>query len=78
MTKLDDLIRDALEFEPDADVSSISYAATPEWDSVAHMRLLAALEEEYELTLEPEELMAMTDYASVRMVIEGRTGAERS
>ncbi len=77
MSRLEETIRTALELEADVDLASISYRDTPAWDSVAHLQLLTAIEEEYELTLEPDELMAMTNYASIRAVVERRSRGMR-
>ena len=74
MSRLDDTIRDALELDPDVDLEAIAYRETPGWDSVAHLQLLTALEEGFDLVFEPHELMGMTDYASIRRVVEGRAG----
>ena len=73
MPTLDRIIREALELDESVELTSLAYRETAEWDSVAHLSLLTALEEAYGFELEPDELMAMTDYAGVRRVIERRT-----
>lgn len=32
------------------------------WDSIGHMTLIAALEDEFDIMLEPEDMMAITSY----------------
>ena len=72
MTRLDTIVRDVLGLEPNIDLEHVAYRETPTWDSVAHLQLLTALEEAYQLTFELEELMGMTDYAEICAVIERR------
>lgn len=76
MATLDRIFRDVLELDETVELASLAYRETAEWDSVAHLSLLTSLEEAYGFELEPDELMAMTDYAGVRMVIERRTGRD--
>lgn len=73
MSRLDDIVREVLDLEPDVDLSSIAYRETPTWDSVAHLELLTALEQAYGLTFEPDELMEMSDYDAIRAVTERRS-----
>ena len=40
----------------------LAYQAIPSWDSVGHMTLIAALEDEFDIFLEPEDMMALTTY----------------
>lgn len=77
MSRLDDTIRGALELDPTIELETISYRGTPAWDSVAHMQLLTAIEQEYGLTLGSDDLLSMTDYAGVRDVVRRRTGDDR-
>ena len=77
MSKLDRIMREALGLDEAVELTSLAYRETPEWDSVAHLSLVSSIEEAYGFELQPDELMAMTDYASVRQVIEGRLSSER-
>ena len=38
------------------------YSSVKEWDSVAHMALVAALEEEFEIMLDTEEVIDMSSF----------------
>lgn len=78
MSRLDRIMRETLELDETVELSSLAYHETPQWDSVAHLSLLNAVEEAYGFELEPDELMAMTDYAGVRGVIERRVRDEGS
>ena len=56
--------------------SSISEDSSPDtighWDSLAHMRLMLALEEEFGLRFTDEEIMSMTRVATMVSRIDGR------
>jgi acyl carrier protein len=36
-----------------------------EWDSLRHLNLIVALEDEFDVNLEPEQISIMTSFASV-------------
>lgn len=49
-------------FETEKDVDGFQFKETQEWDSVGHMILVTALEETFEITLEPEEIVALSSF----------------
>lgn len=58
---------------PEHDVSaSTSVDNTPEWDSMASMLLVQALEEEFRVRLSDREVMQMTDVATVIEVVRSK------
>lgn len=77
MERLDTVVRASLELEPDVDVRSTSYRHTTAWDSVAHLQLLTALEEEFEITFDDEDVLDMTAYDQLREAVERRLRAKR-
>lgn len=40
------------------------------WDSLNHMNLILALEEEFEITIPDEDVANLTSYALIKLVIE--------
>lgn len=46
------------------DVENAAMGTTDKWDSIGQMSLIAMVEEEFEIELEPEEVMAFTDYSA--------------
>lgn len=46
------------------EVEKFVYKDTPEWDSIAHMTLIAGLEDAFGIELEPEDMLAITSYTS--------------
>ena len=60
-----------MSFDPDStiDKSSLQYSVTPEWDSIAHMTLIAALEDEFGITFETEEVIEMGNYQIIEDIL---------
>jgi acyl carrier protein len=56
-------------FEVAEDASTQSLAA---WTSVAHLRLMAALEEEFAIELTTDEMIEMTGVAAIRETLARR------
>ena len=70
--RLDTTIRSALGLSVDEDLQRISYGTTQGWDSVGHIQLVAAIEEEFGVSLGPDDVFAMSDYQAVCEVVDGR------
>ena len=47
----------------------LSYQGIPQWDSVAHMTLIAALEDEYEIMLDTDDIIDMSSFAKARQIL---------
>ncbi len=52
-----------------ADFESLTYRGIREWDSVAHMQLIAAIEATFELMLDTDDVIAMSSYAKAREIV---------
>ena len=48
---------DVLQISPEDVARGLKYQETPSWDSVGHMALIAALEEEFEIELEVDDIV---------------------
>ena len=57
------LFRDAFDLPPDSEVDQLAYRAIPAWDSVGHMRLIAAIETTFDLMLETDDVIDMSSFA---------------
>jgi len=51
----------------------LTYNTIPEWDSVAHMALVAALEEAFDVMLDTNDIMDMSSVKVARSIL-GRHG----
>ena len=53
-------------------LASLKFKESEYWDSVGHMTLIAALEEEFDIMLEPEDMMALTSYLTGKDILSER------
>ena len=61
------IFKTSLNIGDDKFNKNIKYNEIEEWDSIAHMTLVAALEEEYKITLETDDII---DFSSFKKGIE--------
>ena len=52
---------------PDAEVETAEFKATPQWDSVGHVNLMNAIEEAFDVSLEPDDIL---DFKSFKTGLE--------
>lgn len=53
-----------------ADWETLTYRGIREWDSVAHMQLIAEIEEKFGLLLETNDVIGMSSYAKAREILQ--------
>ncbi len=58
-----------LRVEPSALDDSASMDTIKTWDSLHHMQMVLALEDEFEVTIPDEDAANITSYALVRLVL---------
>ena len=61
-TKYSEIFKTALNISDDKLNENLKYNEIEEWDSIAHMTLVAALEEEYKITLETDDIIEFSSY----------------
>ena len=54
--------REALALPSDTNIDSISYQANPLWDSVGHMRLVAAIETTFNIMFTTDQILDMSSF----------------
>jgi len=52
----------SLSIEPTKFNENLKYNEIPEWDSIGHMSLVAALEEEYKINLETDDIVDFSSF----------------
>ncbi|HCB92683.1 MAG TPA: acyl carrier protein [Selenomonas sp.] len=62
MEKYKEAFKDALEIDEDLLTDELSFDSIPEWDSVGHMRLMASIEDAFDIMFETEDIM---DFSSM-------------
>ena len=65
--KYSEIFKTALNISDDKLNGNIKYNEIEEWDSIGHMTLVAALEEEYKITLETDDIV---DFSSFKKGME--------
>ena len=53
---------DALGIEDDTNFETLAYGKHEKWDSIAHMALVAELEDAFGIMLDTEDVVAMSSY----------------
>lgn len=59
-----DAFVEALDLAADADVGALEIGKNAEWDSLGHMALVAELEDRLGVTLETDDVVGMTSFAT--------------
>jgi len=72
---LEAVFREVLQRD-DLQLSSIStFEDVPEWDSLAHVNLIAAIEERFDVKFTVPEIMEMNSVEEIREVLAAKTAA---
>ncbi len=69
MDKLKDAFVQVLNVSPQDDFDSMTYGQTPGWDSVAHMSLIAAIENEFDVMLPTDDVIGMNSFLKAREIV---------
>lgn len=67
--KLRQILATAIDVEPDALTDTSSPDNTPEWDSFAHLNMVAAIEQEFGISLTLDEVISMQTLPKIAEVI---------
>lgn len=73
--RLRDVFRRSLELPADYPVDDLTYRSIPKWDSLAHMSLVAAIEDEFGVMIETDDVIDMSSFAKAREILE-RSGVD--
>ncbi len=69
MKPLKQIFADSLGIAPSAVSDDLSYQGINQWDSVAHMALVAMIEDEYGLMLDTDDIIDMNSYAKALSIL---------
>ena len=62
VAKYSEIFKTALNINDDKLNENLKYNEIDEWDSIGHMTLVAALEEEYKITLETDDIIDFSTF----------------
>ena len=68
--KLERIFRAVFELPDSAEVRHLRQLTVPNWDSLAHVSLVAALEGEFGTSIDVADTLRMTSFAAVQLVLE--------
>lgn len=57
LEKYKNTFKEAFEIGDEIITDELAYESIPEWDSVGHMRLMAAVEDAFDIMLETEDIL---------------------
>lgn len=60
--RLKDVFVESLGLDGDADVENLKYRDIEEWDSVGHMALVAAIEDEFDVQFDTDQVIDMSSF----------------
>lgn len=66
--KLKMAFSESLELEIDDITDSLSYGSV-KWDSIGHMVLITAIEDEFEIMIDTEDVIDMSSYAKAKEIV---------
>ena len=72
MTGLDRLkaaFAQALGIPANSDFDTLQYAVTPGWDSVAHMNLVAEIENSFDIMFPTEDVIDMSSFGKAKEIV---------
>lgn len=69
-TRLQRAFMDALAIDGDIPWDSLEYRSIPEWDSVAHMQLIAEIEDVFDVMLETDDVIALSSFRIAEQILE--------
>jgi acyl carrier protein len=69
------ILSDTLRLPADAIPDDLDMAGTGTWDSLSHMQLIAAIEDEFTIELTSDDIVAMTSIGEIKRVLRARSVA---
>ena len=69
--RLRSAFRRALDLPVDYDVDVLEYRSIEKWDSLAHMALVAEIEDAFDVMIDTDEVIDMSSFAKAREILRG-------
>jgi len=70
MTTIEELIREVLALSPDVELTDTTTPADiSAWDSLGHINIITAIEEEFDLDISPEQIGELQSIADFKALI---------
>jgi acyl carrier protein len=75
LRRLRETFRAALDLPADADVDELTYAGNEKWDSLAHMSLVAAIEDEFSVMIDTDDVINLSSFVEATRIL-GKYGVD--
>ena len=72
LRKLERVFRVVFELPANAEVTRVSQLSQQNWDSLRHVTLVAALESEFNISLDIEDSLSINSFETTRQLLEQR------
>jgi acyl carrier protein len=69
LQRLRDAFRTSLDLAPDAPVDDLQYQDNAQWDSLAHMSLVAAIEDEFGVMIDTDDVINMSSFTEAVRIL---------
>ncbi len=67
--RLRDAFRKALDLPGDYDVDALEYRGIEKWDSLAHMALVAEIEDTFDVMIDTDEVIDMSSFTKAKEIL---------
>jgi acyl carrier protein len=67
--KLRVIFSESLNINANDVIDELRYSEIPQWDSVAHMALIAAIEEGFDIMLDAEDVINMSSFYKAKEIV---------
>ncbi|WP_018214827.1 acyl carrier protein [Salinispora vitiensis] len=68
--RLRHVFRNSLELSDELPVDDLEYRGNAQWDSLAHMSLVAAIEDEFGVMLDTDEVIDLSSFIRAQQILE--------
>jgi acyl carrier protein len=69
LQRLREAFRTALDLPADAPVDDLQYQDNEKWDSLAHMSLVATIEDEFSIMIDTDDVINMSSFAEAIRIL---------
>ncbi len=67
--KLRVIFSESLNINANDVIDELRYSEIPQWDSVAHMALIAAIEEGFDIMLDAEDVINLSSFSKAKEIV---------
>lgn len=68
--KLKTIFSEALGIEESQVTDDLTYNSIPEWDSVAHMALVAEIDDQFDIMMDTDDVLDLSSFAKAKEILK--------